>query len=301
MYQHFSRDQRVSLATLLREGYTQRKVADVLGMHPSTVGRELKRNGVGRYHATHADVLARNRRAHAKEGCRLLEHDTRLAHTVEALLCPLISPEVIGYCIGIHHQTIYDWIERSRPDLKVQLPYRGKKRRRYGGKREEKQGWTRHIPSIDERPPSFPSWEGDTVKGANKVQLLTHVERASLYTRVDLIPDGTADRVHTTLKADPLSGTITYDRGSEFALWQMIERDTPAAVFFADAYAPWQRGVNENTNGRLRRIFSKRFDFSTITKKDVVAVVDLMNHTPRKSRDWQMPAELFQEMGCTSG
>lgn len=301
MYQHLSRDQRVSLATLLREGYTQKAVAEALGVHPTTVGREQRRNSAGRYHATHADVMARRRRACAKKSCRLLENQTHLAYTVEALLCPLISPEVIGYGLGIHHQTIYDWIDRSRPDLKEQLPYRGRKRRRYGGKREEKQGWTRQVHSLSERPPTIPSWEGDTVKGANNVQLLTHVERMSLYTRVDLIPNGTADVVHAALKASPLSGTITYDRGSEFALWQMIEKDTGAAIFFADAHAPWQRPRNENTNGRLRRVFPKRFDFSTITKKDVAAVVDLMNHTPRKSRNWQMPVELFKEMGCTSG
>jgi IS30 family transposase len=139
------------------------------------------------------------------------------------------------------------------------------------------------------------------VKGSTKSQLLTHVERTSLYTRVDLIPNGTADVVHVTLKQTPLVGTITYDRGSEFALWQMIERDTDTTVFFADAHAPWQRGKNENTNGRLRRVYPKGFDFATITQKQLDTVVHKMNHTPRKSLGWRTPAAVYQEMCCISG
>jgi transposase, IS30 family len=302
MYQHLSREERISLATLLREGYTQKAVADALGVHPSTVCRELRRNSDGRYHATHAETLARNRRTRSKQKYRLLEQHTQIAHTVEALLCPLISPKVIGHCLGIHHQTIYRWIERSRPDLRTELPYRGRKRRRYGGKREEKQGWTRLVRSIDIRPNTTGlSWEGDTMKGGCRERVLTHVEQTSLYLRADLMPDGTADSVHRILTEHPLTGSITYDRGSEFALWNMIERDTAVTIFFAHAHHPWERGKNENTNGRLRRVFPKRFDFSTITVQDLSAVVDLMNHTPRESLDWQTPAEVFQKVSCTSG
>ena len=303
MHHHITRDNRIALGTLLREGLNQSEIADRIGVHRSAISRELKRNSKesGGYHATHADVLARKRRRESKRRSRLLENHQSLADTVEALLDPLIAPECIAYLLGIHHQSIYDWIYRSRPDLRILLPYQGKKRRRYGGKREVKQGWTKNVRPIEERPESILSWEGDTVRGKGKARLLTHVERTSLYTDVRRIPNGTADVVHASLKANSLGGTITYDRGSEFALWKMIERDTDATVYFAEPHHPWQRGKNENTNGRLRRPYPKRFDFATLSDADLWEVVDLMNHTPRKSLDWRMPEDVFRELCCDSG
>lgn len=297
MYTHISRDDRAVIADGVRRGESYTTIGARIGKNKGAVWREVDRNkdADGVYRVWSADRKARQRRKASKQAARYLENHPEIADTVEALLDPLISPEVIAEGIGLHHQTIYDWIDRSRPDLRVRLPYQGKKRRRYGGKRESKQGWTRHVRSIEERPESVLSWEGDTVLGVGKVRLLTHVERSSLYTDVRRIPDGTADVVHATLKADPLSGDITYDRGSEFALWAMIERDTSATVYFAEPHHPWQRGKNENTNGRLRRIFPKGFDFSTITQSELAAVVDLMNHTPRKSLGWRAPVELFRE------
>lgn len=301
MHTHLNRDRRVSLATLLREGYTQKETAEALCVHPSTICRELMRNSEGRYHATHADVLARKRRSFSKVNAQMIENHLELAKRIEARLNPLISPEVIAHAEGIHHQTIYSWIKRARPDLQTMLPRRGKKRRRYGKKREKYNGWTRKVREIDERPKSPFSWEGDTVMGKTKVRLLTHVERSSLFTRVDLIENGTADAVHAVLKKKPLPGIITYDRGSEFALWKMIERDTGVTVYFAHPHHPWERGKNENTNGRLRRVFPKKFDFSTITQRQVDRVVHIMNHTPRKSLSWRTPAEVFEEINCDSG
>jgi len=295
MHTHLNRDDRIVLATLLHQGYTQTAVADVIGVNRSTITRELERNPKrnGRYHATHAHVLARKRRRQSKMHCQKIEHNRTLETYIVQRLHPLISPEVIAHETGIHHQTIYDWIYRSRPDLKTKLPYRGRKRRRYGTKRTKKQGWTRLVTSIHDRPSVGISWEGDTIKGGTRSRVLTHVERTSLYTRADLIPDGTADSVHAVLKASPLPDHITYDRGSEFALWSMVERDTGATVFFADPHSPWQRGKNENTNGRLRRIFPKKFDFATITQKQLDQVVYVMNHTPRKSLGFKTPCSLY--------
>ena len=301
MYTHLNRDQRVSLATLLRAGYTQKDAAKAIGVHPSTLCRELRRNSDGGYHATHASACSRRRREQSKVAYRTIENNPILAQEIESLLHPLVSPEVVAHGVGIHHATIYAWIARSRSDLKVRLPYRGKKRKRYGKKREKYRGWTKYVRPIDNRPDAVISWEGDTVKGRTRSRLLTHVERHSLYTRVDLIPDGTADSVHALLKRYPLPGIITYDRGSEFALWRMIERDSNATIFFAHAHHPWERGKNENTNGRLRRVFPKRFDFSTLKRQDVQRVMWQMNHTPRKSLAWRTPAEVFKEISCTSG
>lgn len=300
MHRHFNREDRIALGALKRAGLSQSEIGRQLGFSRSSVSRELKRNPKtrGGYHALNADVQAISRRQLAKQNYRKI--DSSLGVVISVQLHPLISPEVIARRVGIHHQTIYNWIYRDRPHLLSRLPQRGRKRRRYGSKRAKKQGWTRLVKSIHERPESDPAWEGDTVKGSTKPKLLTHVEQTSLYTRADLLPNGTADVVHTTLKQKPLSGTITYDRGSEFALWQMIERDTNTSVFFADAHAPWQRGKNENTNGRLRRVFPKRFNFATITQKQLDEVVHLMNHTERKSLGWKTPCSVYGRKCCIS-
>lgn len=302
MYNHLTREKRIALATLLREGYSHNHIASALGVHVSTVGRELKRNpNRNGYHATHADVCAIYRRQESKQKYRKIEQDEILRNTIVSMLHPLVSPEVIAHEVGIHHQTIYDWIYRSEPHLKVRLPYKGRKRRRYGTKRQVKQGWTKHVHSIDERPEAEVSFEGDTVKGGTRAQLLTHVERSSLFTLAHKLPDGTADSVHARMKTEPLfqNSVSTYDRGSEFALWQMIEKDLDMKIYFAHAHHPWERGKNENTNGRFRRIFHKKFDFDTITQKDVDKVVHLMNHTKRKSLNWRTPCSVFGRC-CTS-
>lgn len=303
MYSHINRDQRIALGALLRAGYSQAECARELGVSPGTVSRELRRNPKkdGRYHAGVAEVLARKRREESKRKYRKIENDPKLRKEIESLLHPLRSPEVIAHELRIAHETIYAWIDRTRPDLKKLLPYRGKKRHRYGEKREKNQGWTKNVRPIDLRPECPVSWEGDTVTGSTRPRVLTHVERTSLFLVADLMKDGTADAVHKTMNHhQKIEGVVTYDRGSEFALWEMIERDTDVSIYFAHAHHPWERGKNENTNGRLRRVFPKGFNFGTITQTELDRVVHFMNNTPRKSLSWQTPAEVFKKVCCAS-
>ena len=302
MYTHLTREKRIALAAFLREGYTQKDAAYAIGVHPSTVSRELKRNQNDKgYHATRADVLSVERRQNSKIQYRKIESDEKLAQGIEMMLSPLVSPEVVAHELSIVHETIYAWIYRTRPDLKKKLPYQGRKRRRYGKNRALKQGWTRDVRTIDLRPETNVSWEGDTVKGSTRSQLLTHVERRSLLTVADLIPDGTADVVQGKMKQKDIlkESVLTYDRGSEFALWRMTEKDISSRIFFANAHHPWERGKNENTNGRLRRIYPKKFNFDTVNQKDIDATVWLMNHTKRKSLGWRTPCRVFGRC-CTS-
>ena len=305
MYTHITRDDRAVIADGRRRGESYQEIADRIGTHKSSVYREVQRNSNpdGTYYVADADKQARKRRRESKTAYRKIENNPTLADKIEDRLEPLVSPEVVAHEEGIHHQTIYGWIYRSRPDLKDQLPQRGRKRRQYGSKRGQKQGWTADVREISDRPEddNSPTWEGDTVHGGSKTRLLTHVEKDSLYTKAHIIPDGTCDSVQMRMKDTGLFGTVTYDRGNEFSLWKMIERDLDIEIYFADAYSPWQRGTNENTNGRLRRVFPKGFDFASITQSELDDVVKTMNHTPRKSLDWQTPAEVFNSMRCTSG
>lgn len=309
MYHHLTRDTRVALAALLRAGYSQSGAARELGISQSSVSRELGRNlfSDGSYHAAHAQRLARERRQQAKVAYRKIENDSALERRIRTRLHPLVSPEVIAHDENVSHETIYAWLYRSRPDLARLLPQRGKRRRRYGSKRTINQGWTRHVRPIELRPRDAERrshtghFEGDTIRGRHGV-LLTLTDRKSRFEVAVKIAQR-CDAVHAALvhrKARLHAHSFTFDRGSEFALWQMIEQDTGAAVYFAHPRSPWERGTNENANGRLRRVFPKRFDFGTITQRDVNAVVRVMNHTKRKCLDWRTPCEVFGRC-CASG
>jgi transposase, IS30 family len=309
MYTHVRRDQRVALAALLRAGYSQRAVGRQLGIDQSTVSRELARNAKddGSYHASHADVLARTRRRDAKLEYRTIENDPALTARIERRMHPLVSPEVIAHDERVSVQTIYAWVYRSRHDLLRRLPQRGRRRRRYGSKRASKQGWTQRVRSIDQRPASASNrsrighFEGDTVRGRNGA-LLTLTDRKSRFEVAVKVPGEWCDPVHAAIKERKSllqARSFTFDRGSCFSLWQMIEHDTDAPVYFAHPRAPWERGTNENSNGRLRRVFRKRFDFGTVTQRDIDATVALMNHTKRKCLNWRTPCEVFGKC-CTS-
>lgn len=295
MHTHLSRDDRAVISDGVRRGVSMRTIGDRIGTDGSTVCREVRRNSDenGTYNVARAHKRARHRRQQSKTHTRTIENDPRLAHKIEAELDPLMPPETIAYGQGIHHQTIYDWIDRSRPDLKYRLPQRGRKRRRYGSYRAQKPGWQRNLRPIAERPETPVMWEGDTIEGTTRARVLTHVEKHSLYLDARVVSDGTADTIQTALKNTSFTGTITYDQGREFALWEMIERELDTAIYFADPHSPWQRPTNENTNGRLRRVFPKGFDFSTIQQRDLDKVVHKMNHTPRKSLSWRTPAEVY--------
>jgi len=309
MYTHIRRDQRVALAALLRAGYSQRAVGRQLGIDQSTVSRELKRNAYddGSYHASHADRLARERREHSRLAYRKIETDPALTERIQKRMHPLVSPEVIAHDEDVTYQTIYAWVYRSRRDLLPLLPQRGRKRRRYGSKREKKQGWTRRVNPIDERPVSADNrsrighFEGDTVRG-RRGALLTLTDRKSRFEVAVKVPGEWCDPVHAAIKdrKEALHArSFTFDRGSCFSLWKMIEESTGAPVFFAHPRAPWERGTNENSNGRLRRIYRKRFDFGTVTQRDIDATVWLMNHTKRKCLNWRTPCRVFGRC-CTS-
>lgn len=309
MYHHITRDQRTALTALLRSGYSQRRAARELSLNQSSISRELARNrrADGSYQAPQAHLLTRARRRQSKFRYRKIENDSALASRIEMRLDPLISPEVIAQDEPVSHEAIYAWIYRSRPDLKMELPQRGRKRRRYGSKREQKQGWTKDVRAIEERPAGAEHrsrthhFEGDTLRGTHGA-LLTHTDRKSRFEIVHKVASEGADEAHRMIVTNPHltnARTITYDRGSTFALWRMIERDTTATVYFANARHPWERGTNENTNGRLRRVYPKGFDFGTITQQDLDAVVWRMNHTKRKCLDWRTPCEMFRQC-CTS-
>lgn len=304
MYKHFTLDERFLLAALIKADYELPDMAETMARSPSSILREVSRNSRsdGIYEPRHAHVRANARRKKSKKDYRKIENNSKLANRIENKLCPLVSPEVIARDEAICHETIYAWIYRSRPDLKELLPQHGRKRRRYGTKRSKKQGWTANVRNISERSIGADNrsrtghYEGDTIR-LDGGAILTHTDRKSRFELAHLVPNETADVAYEIIKNDEYLKTaksITYDRGSTFALWRMIEKKIAGKVYFANAHHPWERGTNENSNQRLRRIFPKGTKYSTITQEDLDKAVWTMNHTKRKCLNWRTPNEVFK-------
>lgn len=318
MYTHLTQKQRIELSLLLRLGYSQRAAATVLGVSPSTVCRELRRNSSSRlgYRANMTRVLARARRAAANALRNKLLSLPRLAALVEQQLLRHDSPEQIagwlkatGRVASVCTQTIYDWIYQHARHLLSCLHCRKGKYRRtreasirkaYRDKRKEGRRITARPARVLSRR-RYGDWEGDSVVGKGQSgAIATFVERKSGYLRARVLPDKTAGsfaEAAAVCFADvPVryKHTLTLDNGSEMSQYERIERATGLDVYFAHPYHSWERGTNENTNGLLRFYFPKKMSFAHLTQEALDLAVKELNTRPRKRLDYKTPEQLFE-------
>ena len=309
MAQHLTVAERGVLCRLKKGGYTQKKIAEVMGRDPSTISRELKRNrGRRGYRPKEAQRLADARRQACRRPAKL--DDPQMREDVEQKLTQLWSPDQIAGRLRaqfprqpkrwLSRQTIYNWIHCRAPDWKSCL--------RRGGQPPERRGKLRDVVRIDGRPDvinrrrRYGDWEGDTLVGkGRRSALVTLVERKSGYTRIGRADDLTArstTRVTRRRMQDlPASWrrSITFDNGKEFMNHHQIARQLGVVVYFALPYRSWQRGTSENTNGLLRQFFPKRTDFTRVSHQAVARAETLLNERPRKRLNYQTPVEVFTE------
>ena len=322
MYSHLTKDQRVELAVLRREGFSLRQIAARLGVSHSTAVRELKRNGSSRawggYHAGDARRAARLRKAAANKRRIKIRPGSRL----EALLIKHISedkwsPEQVCGRLRrsgrerVCHQTVYDWIYSSKRDLLPELHCRkGRYRRtRADGKRKvagAEETSKRHVSrrgKLGDKRLIFGHWEGDTVVGKGRSgYVATFVERKSGYLAATVLPKadfGAAGFAAATAEAllglpAPQLRSLTLDNGPEMAYCERIERHLGLKVYYATPYHSWERGCNENANGLLRYFLPKSRDFAGLTQKELDLAVALINNRPRKRLNWRTPAEILK-------
>jgi transposase, IS30 family len=193
---------------------------------------------------------------------------------------------------------------RHGGDLHRHLRCRKIRRKRYGKARRVRGAIAGRI-GIAERPAVVTTrrrlgdWEGDTLSGSRwRTGVLTLVERRSRFTRLGRLPNKSAPvtAVAVTHRLRALASrvrTLTVDNGQEFARHPRITERLGAPVYFADPYAPWQRGTVENLNGLVRQYFPKTLDFTTITHRQLRHVEDRLNHRPRKCLGYRTPHEVF--------
>ena len=309
-YQHFTLEERECLSELLKEGKTQQAIADALGRNKSSVSREIRRNRNGTYHPWRATVLYIMRRRLCVR--QPLLQNTKIFHFVRKGLDQYWPPEAISARwkqeggTGLSHSTIYRGIKS-----KLLPSYTPKTHLRRRGKRKHTHSTQAIHPvhTIHDRPQEVElrnrlgDLEGDTVFGAiGKGGLLTLVDRMSRYLYTVGFPNRDSavlrDAFGTVLE-DVSVNSITLDNGSEFAKFLEIEAQHQTTIYFADPHSPWQRGLNENTNGIIRFFFPKGTDLHAVSPDDIQRVATLINNRPRKCLGWLSPVEFISKKCCT--
>ena len=309
-------------------GQSLRSIAVSLGRAPSTVSREINRNG-GRQHyrANVADKEAWNRALRPKT-CKLV-HNRALAGIVAKKLRGLWSPEQIAGWLKytypddenfqVSHETIYrSLFIQARGALKKELLQhlrhtRTMRRGRSHTQKTATHGRIKDTVSIRERPASVEDravpghWEGDLIIGSHNSQIATLVERRTRYVMLVRVPSKDTKTVinalikHAHKLPRELYKSLTWDRGKEMADHRRFSLDTDINVYFCDPRSPWQRGSNENTNGLLRQYFPKGMDLSNIHQNRLNAVARQLNERPRKTLDFRTPAERFNQCVASTG
>jgi len=304
-YKQLTQAQRYQIKALLDIDTPQGKIAELLGVSPSTISRELKRNrGKRGYRPKQAHEKAMARRAEKSKG-RLTAETWAL---VEIKLKEDWSPEQISgrlkeEGVFISHESIYQYVyadKRADGTLWKHLRHPKTYRKRAGGR--DRRGKIPNRRSIDERPAvvdersRIGDWEADLIIGIDGVAL-TLTERKSRFTLLRIFPSKHAAPITAAiielLNWDVRIKTITFDNGKEFAGHQEIAAALNADCYFAHPYASWERGTNENTNGLIRQYLPGKRNFKEVTSQEEIMIMDKLNSRPRKCLDFRTPYEVF--------
>lgn len=321
-YSQMSMAERRSIYKLLGIGKSKTEIAEHLGRHRSTIFREIQRNSHyhedpflrGYFHVV-ANDRALSRRTQLK---KLLRHATLKAYVISKLQFPWTPEQISGHLknIGIKgfyvcHETIYAFIysaEGQALGLYKHLRRSFKKRRKRGSRKSMKDRGIPEDLSIHHRPKDiedrdgFGHWEGDLVmfkREYGKSNITTLVERKCRYTLLlkneNKCSVPVMSKIRNKLTTLPLSArsSVTFDRGSEFLAYDLLEKHVEHGSFFCDPRAPWQKGTNENTNGRLRRFLPRKTDIGEVSQAELNVISNKLNHTPRKCLGYKTPHEVF--------
>jgi IS30 family transposase len=306
-YKQLTQGQRYQIYALMQVATTNKRIAEIVGVHESTISRELKRNrGKRGYRPKQAEQKARARKHGAKK--RL---GREIWAYVEQKLKHEWSPEQVSGRLGNHHgiQISHEWIyqyilanKAAGGSLYKHLRCQKKNRKRYGS--NERRGSLPNRRSIKERPAiveqrgRIGDWESDTIIGkGHKQAIVTQVDRKSRLLLMRKVEKRTAENVgEATIRmlSTQECKTVTSDNGKEFANHERVAATLNIDFFFAHPFSAWERGTNENTNGLVRQYFPKHSSFTTITEEDVAAVMEKLNNRPRKCLGFFTPNEIYQ-------
>jgi IS30 family transposase len=333
-YEQLSLEERCLIQTQLSMGFRAAAIAAALKRARSTITREMQRNGwrpeaarpdrgrpsiAGGYNAPRADKRARRLRRKPRTPRKLVT-GTALWDKVLGHLRRGLSPEQTARTlarmpepVALSYETIYNALyAMPRGQLRsriLTLLRRGRKQRR--AKAKAQRPFVDAITLIDQRPEEVNlrlvpgHWEGDLIKGRlNQSRIGTLVERSTLFVALVKLEDGRAEtcanafaRILNRFDAQ-LRLSLTYDQGREMAAHKSLAQQAGLKIYFAHPHSPWQRGINENTNGLLRQYLPKGQDLSRFSQQQLDEIAWRLNTRPRKSLAWKAPAELFLPPGA---
>lgn len=312
--------EREEISRGIAAGLSMRRIAREMKRSPSTISREIARNGAREaYRAQAADHAAWARAGRPKQ-CKLRSLP-KLRLAVAKKLQRGWSPEQISRRLraeqpedpemNVSHETIYQTLfVQARGVFRKELTNHLRRSgyiRRAKKLQSAKQGRIVDAISIRERPAEAEDravpghWEGDLLAGGRSSHVATLVERRSRFVILVKIPSkdsiGVAGALARKIRRLPLElrRSLTWDRGTEMASHQRFTVATDVKVYFCDPRSPWQRGSNENTNGLLRQYLPKNEDFSAYTQRELNKIAALLNGRPRETLNWKTPAEVLAE------
>jgi IS30 family transposase len=310
-HKHFTIEDRESIFKYLALGFKNIEIARRIGKDRSSVGREINRNSIdGEYRPNKAQILYSTR----KKNCgasKKLENSILLLDIQDKLKEGWTPEQISGRAkdsgsFNISFKTIYLAIKKGLllEDTVEFLPRKGK--RKPNGTKETR-GTIPDKKMIEERPKEADErseighFESDTIIGGGKQgAIMTYVCRKSRFLIAELMKDRKANTFNqATIEnfkyiPNELIKTFTSDNGKEFSKFKELEKELGVSCYFANPYHSWERGTNENTNGLLRRYFSKGTDFSKLTKEEVNKAVWSINNRPRKCLGFKTPLEIFR-------
>jgi IS30 family transposase len=320
--------EREEISRGVMAGRSVRTIARSLGRAPSTVSREIRRNGGRRaYRASAADQTAWHRAKRPKL-CKLAENPALARVVADKLQLEWSPRQVAGWLKRMYpddetqqvsHETIYRTLFiQARGALKNELLQhlrrtRGMRRSRRHTQKTADHGRITETVSIRERPAEAEDravpghWEGDLFFGSHNSQIATLVERQTRYLILARVAGKDTETVVNALIKQAhklpreLYRSLTWDRGKEMADHQRFSLATDVKVYFCDPQQPWQRGSNENTNGLLRQYFPKGMDLSDINQNRLNGVARRLNERPRETLNFQTPAERFSQCVASIG
>jgi len=312
-YNQLDLEQRYNIDRLVLLGVDKKDIALEVGVHVSTIYRELNRNKDQRGHSYKAELADRKSLMRHKNKAKHILFTPEVKQYVESQLSANLSPEQIsGFAIAngircVSHERIYQhvWLDKSKKGvLHKHLRNKGRKYRKRGALKDTRGLLTNRV-DIDQRPPivdqktRIGDLEVDTVIGKDHLgALVTINDRVTGVLRMKLVGSKEAHVVKEAIIGllkdwKPFIHTITSDNGKEFAQHEQIAEALNVAFYFAKPYHSWQRGANENLNGLVRQYFPKRTDFTTLTHAEVKNVTDILNNRPRKRFGYLSPNEVF--------
>ncbi len=313
---HITKEQRYSISSMLKQGYTQSEVARVIGKDKSVISREILRNRDQRSGQYKHELAQRKALDRQTKKNKHLRFTSVIKSNVDDLLRNDYSPEqIVGVfkkdnidCVS--HERIYQYVwsdKKNGGDLHTHLRTKGRRYRKRGASKDSR-GIIKDRICIDNRPnivekrTRFGDLEVDLIIGKNHKQAIVTVnDRASGMLKMKKVRSKNSTIVSNAINElledwKPFLYTITSDNGKEFASHKKVATELDIDYYFAHAYHSWERGSNENLNGLIRQYFPKKSDFNLLNESFIREIEDKLNDRPRKRYNFESPRVIMEKL-----